>query len=110
MTSTSTSFNTVGIHPTNSAFSQIRKESLDIYNRLHSIEKDIEFVNQVHAAYPQYPLLPNLRCGAWYADPAIVKGQTGAYFKSTDGHYGAWSFNLRRPNLHLLPVAVSSSG
>ena len=34
----------------------------------------------------------------------------GAYFKSTDGHYNAWRFSLRRPNLHLLPIAVSNGG
>ena len=33
-----------------------------------------------------------------------------AYFKSTDGHYGNWSFNLRRPNLHLLPIIIDSHG
>jgi Rit1 N-terminal domain len=27
-----------------------------------------------------------------------------AYFKSTDGHFGRWDFNLRRSNLHLIPV------
>jgi hypothetical protein len=35
---------------------------------------------------------------------------THAYFKSTDGHHGNWSFNLRRPNLHLLPVVVAHGG
>ncbi|KAJ3515773.1 hypothetical protein NMY22_g14359 [Coprinellus aureogranulatus] len=38
-------------------FSEIRKESLDIYNRLHSIEEDVEFVNSVHDAYPDLPLI-----------------------------------------------------
>ena len=33
-----------------------------------------------------------------------------AYFKSTDGHFNNWSFNLRRPNLHLLPVAIRHHG
>ena len=33
-----------------------------------------------------------------------------AYFKSTDGHHGNWSFNLRRPNLHLLPVTTAHGG
>lgn len=37
--------------------SYIRKESLDIYNRLHSIEEDIAFVDQVHKSYPSTPLL-----------------------------------------------------
>lgn len=54
------------------ALEAIRKESLDIYNRLHSIDEDSIFVNQIHQAYPSIPLLPNLRCGAWYTDPAIV--------------------------------------
>ena len=33
-----------------------------------------------------------------------------AYFKSTDGHHGNWSFNLRRPNIHLLSLAASHGG
>ncbi|KAF9073544.1 initiator tRNA phosphoribosyl transferase [Rhodocollybia butyracea] len=85
----------------NEAFAQIRKESLDIYNRLKSVEEDIMFVDEVHASYPHFPLLPNLRCGAWYTDPSLVSSHP-AYFKSTDGHCQNWSFNLRRPNLHLL--------
>jgi hypothetical protein len=35
----------------------IRKESLDLFNRLHSIAEDIYFVNQVHDAYRNIPLL-----------------------------------------------------
>jgi hypothetical protein len=35
----------------------IRRESLDIYNRLHSIEADIAFVNQVRTAYPTFPII-----------------------------------------------------
>jgi tRNA A64-2'-O-ribosylphosphate transferase len=40
-----------------SARAHIRRESLDIYNRLHSIQADIAFVNQVRAAYPSFPLI-----------------------------------------------------
>jgi Rit1 N-terminal domain len=40
-----------------SARAYIRHESLDIYNRLHSIEADIAFVNQVSAAYPTFPVI-----------------------------------------------------
>lgn len=40
-----------------SARAHIRRESLDIYNRLRSIEHDISFVNQVRAAYPTLPLI-----------------------------------------------------
>ncbi|KAL0577694.1 tRNA A64-2'-O-ribosylphosphate transferase [Marasmius crinis-equi] len=94
----------------NDAFAHIRKQSLDLFNRLHSIEEDVEFVNQVHAAYPNIPLIPNLRCGAWYCDPVIQAAPHPAYFKSTDGHTSNWQFNLRRPNLHLLPVILRSEG
>jgi tRNA A64-2'-O-ribosylphosphate transferase len=40
-----------------SARAHIRRESIDIYNRLRSIEVDIGFVNQVRAAYPALPLI-----------------------------------------------------
>lgn len=40
-----------------SARAYIRRESLDIYNRLHSIEADIAFVNEVRRAYPTFPLI-----------------------------------------------------
>ncbi|KAF7289305.1 Initiator tRNA phosphoribosyl transferase [Mycena indigotica] len=94
------------------ALKQLRKESLDLYNRLKSIELDISFVNDMHKAYCDIPILPNLRCGAWYTDPDIrATGEVkGGYFKSTDGHYNAWRFSLRRPNLHLLPVAAENGG
>ncbi|TFK84242.1 initiator tRNA phosphoribosyl transferase [Polyporus arcularius HHB13444] len=91
------------------ALAYVRKESLDIYNRLHSIGEDVHFVGEVHQAYLELPILPNLRCGAWYLDPKIAFHE-GAYFKSTDGHFGNWSFNLRRPNLHLLPLIAAEGG
>lgn len=43
----------------------LRKEGLDIYNRLHSIAEDISFVNQVVEAYSAIPALrmgPYLFC------------------------------------------------
>ncbi len=43
--------------PESSACAYIRRESLDIYNRLHSIQADIAFVNEVRAAYPSLPLI-----------------------------------------------------
>ncbi|RPD57668.1 initiator tRNA phosphoribosyl transferase [Lentinus tigrinus ALCF2SS1-7] len=91
------------------ALAYVRKESLDIFNRLHSIAEDVHFVGEVHQAYPELPFLPNLRCGAWYLNPKIAS-QAAAYFKSTDGHFGNWSFNLRRPNLHLLPLIAAEGG
>lgn len=39
------------------ALAYVRKESLDIYNRLHSIAEDVHFVQQVHEAYPDIPIL-----------------------------------------------------
>ena len=39
------------------ALAYVRKESLDIFNRLHSIEEDVRFVEQVHEAYPDLPIL-----------------------------------------------------
>ncbi|KIL00894.1 hypothetical protein PAXRUDRAFT_821235 [Paxillus rubicundulus Ve08.2h10] len=91
------------------ALAELRKESQDIFNRLHSIAEDALFVEQVHAHYPDLPLLPNMRCGAWYTDPNIVSTER-AYFKSTDGHTNNWSFNLRRPNLHILPLVIKHTG
>ncbi|KAI0943916.1 hypothetical protein AcV7_001869 [Taiwanofungus camphoratus] len=91
------------------ALSHLRKESLDLYNRIHSIFEDVAFVNEVRASYPQLPVIPNLRCGAWYVD-SLIAAKEPAYFKSTDGHFGNWSFNLRRPNLHLLSTVITAGG
>lgn len=43
--------------PESNALEYIRKESLDIYNRIHSIEEDVVFVRQVKEEYPELPLL-----------------------------------------------------
>jgi hypothetical protein len=40
-----------------SALAQIRRESLDMYNRLHSIAEDVAFVNLVHGMYAGLPLM-----------------------------------------------------
>ncbi|KAF5354881.1 hypothetical protein D9756_005682 [Leucocoprinus leucothites] len=39
-----------------------------------------------------------------------IASETPAYFKSTDGHMGNRGFNLRRENLHLLPLISQKSG
>ena len=39
------------------ALAYVRKESLDIFNRLHSIAEDVHFVREVHQAYPELPIL-----------------------------------------------------
>ena len=127
------------------AIAYIRRESLDIYNRLHSIAEDIAFVALVHGTYRDLPLLreyPSVntfqlmsastdtsKFTVWclvhrscYRElyscydsntKSIILLQvnsTPAYFKSTDGHYGNWAFNLRRPNLHLLPLIIDRHG
>ncbi|KAH7883244.1 tRNA A64-2'-O-ribosylphosphate transferase, partial [Phlebopus sp. FC_14] len=91
------------------ALAELRKESQDIYNRIRSIAEDAAFVDEVRRHYKDLPLIPNMRCGAWYADPATASSEK-AYFKSTDGHTNNWSFNLRRPNLHLLSLIAEHSG
>ncbi|KAJ1665308.1 tRNA A64-2'-O-ribosylphosphate transferase [Coemansia sp. RSA 1813] len=84
---------------------QLRSETRNIYNRLRSIEDDAEFVHYVtQQLLPQYPVLPNERCGSWYVDPAKARQHTTVYFKSTDGHCGNWKFSLRRANTHIFDI------
>ena len=45
------------MYPEDNALSYLRKESVDIYNRLHSIEEDVAFVTEVREAYSEAPLL-----------------------------------------------------
>lgn len=90
-----------------SSLKQLHKSTLSIPNRLRSIQKDAEFVREVAAAY-QLPVIANERCGSWYVPPDIKAGS--AYFKSTDGHTGQWSFSLRRLNLQVLGIVGQSGG
>jgi hypothetical protein len=39
------------------ALIHIRKESLDLYNRVQSIAEDCEFVHAVHQVYPNLPVV-----------------------------------------------------
>ena len=39
------------------ALAYVRKESLDIFNRIHSVKEDVGFVGQVHRAYPELPII-----------------------------------------------------
>ncbi|GAA5969139.1 hypothetical protein JCM11641_007481 [Rhodosporidiobolus odoratus] len=87
----------------------IRSQLRDTYNRLHSIEHDADFVHdEVAPAFPDFPVVANQRAGAWYVKPEEEKAH--AYFKSTDGHTGEHSFNLRRANLALLPLIKQRQG
>jgi tRNA A64-2'-O-ribosylphosphate transferase len=54
-----------------SARAHIRRESLDIYNRLHSIQADIAFVNEVRTAYPSFPLIRTASCTLHFVPPSI---------------------------------------
>jgi tRNA A64-2'-O-ribosylphosphate transferase len=54
------------------------------------------------------PLVANERCGSWYIPPE--RKTASAYFKSTDGHTGQWSFSTRRLNLHLLDLVGRHDG
>lgn len=38
-------------------FAEIRKESLDIYNRIHSIAEDALFVESIAEQYNGYPVI-----------------------------------------------------
>ncbi|QRW10005.1 tRNA A64-2'-O-ribosylphosphate transferase [Ceratobasidium sp. AG-Ba] len=94
-----------------SGLNVLRQEMTNTYNRLRSINQDAIFVRNVVNS-GTLPVAPNLRCGAWYVDPTLMKPDvvSAAYFKSTDGHTSQWAFNLRRANLHLLPIIVSNGG
>jgi hypothetical protein len=85
----------------------LKRSNLSIHNRLTSISADGAFVAKVASTF-QLPLIANERCGSWYIDPALKAG--GAYFKSTDGHFGEWSFSLRRLNLGVLEVVGARGG
>ena len=85
----------------NTVSKELKRSNLSITNRLHSIKADADFVQQV-ATQLHLPLIANERCGSWYIPPSQKVGS--AYFKSTDGHHGQWSFSLRRLNLQLLDI------
>ncbi|KAL8771489.1 MAG: hypothetical protein Q9209_003159 [Squamulea sp. 1 TL-2023] len=85
----------------------LKRLTLSIPNRLSSIHHDSLFVQQTGAQY-KLPLIANERCGSWYIPPERKAGS--AYFKSTDGHQGQWSFSTRRLNLHILEVIGKHGG
>ncbi|KAI8822457.1 tRNA A64-2'-O-ribosylphosphate transferase [Fimicolochytrium jonesii] len=87
----------------------IRRESRNIHNRLRSIGKDSEFVTKVADHFRTLPLIANERCGSWYVDPKKAYPHS-VYFKSTDGHFGNWDFNLRRLNYHIIKTIAQRGG
>jgi len=89
------------------ALGELKRSNLSITNRLRSIVKDAAFVKSTSQACG-LPLICNERCGSWYIHPDDK--ENSAYFKSTDGHFGEWSFNLRRLNLHILETIGHHTG
>ncbi|KAI9090966.1 tRNA A64-2'-O-ribosylphosphate transferase [Phlyctochytrium arcticum] len=87
----------------------IRKESRNLYNRLHSIHSDAQFVQEVSNWSGGLPVVANERCGSWYIPPSL-KWKKSVYFKSTDGHFGRWDCNLRRLNLHIVKDIAAHRG
>ena len=87
--------------------SSLKRSTLSITNRLKSIRLDAEFVETIADVY-QLPLVANERCGSWYIPPSKKVGS--AYFKSTDGHMGQWSFSMRRLNLQVLDIIAQNGG
>jgi len=90
-----------------STLSSLKRSTLSTSNRLHSIFHDSTFVQDVARSY-NLPLISNERCGSWYIPPEQKAGS--AYFKSTDGHWGQWSFSTRRLNLQILDVIGKFGG
>jgi tRNA A64-2'-O-ribosylphosphate transferase len=99
------------------ALGELKRSDQSVKNRLQSIYSDAAFVQSVAEAY-SLPLVANERCGSWYipheaaaAPVGFVHGKKGSvYFKSTDGHFGQWSFSLRRLNLQILGMIGQNRG
>ncbi|KAI7569863.1 tRNA '-O-ribosylphosphate transferase [Hortaea werneckii] len=109
---------------------ELKRSNLRITNRLHSIHADATFVASVAKAFHPLPLIANERCGSWYIPSSPGSANQGsasstastptpsdscrkagsAYFKSTDGHHGEWSFSLRRLNLQILDLVGEGGG
>ena len=90
-----------------STLASLKRSTLCTTNRLHSIHHDSLFVQKVAAKY-NLPLIANERCGSWYIPPDQKAGS--AYFKSTDGHWGQWSFSKRRLNVQILDTIGEYGG
>ena len=54
-----------------------------LYNRLQTIAHDANFVKRISTRFLQWPMVANLRCGAWYAPPEAFAANVR--FKSTGG-------------------------
>lgn len=94
-------------HNFSHVLSSLKRSHLSISNRLKSIDRDSQFVEHIASVY-RLPVIANERCGSWYIPPQTKAGS--AYFKSTDGHQGQWSFSMRRLNLQVLEIVGRGEG
>jgi tRNA A64-2'-O-ribosylphosphate transferase len=85
---------------------QIKVCSDNIQFRLKSIQYDSYFIQKLKNECSCLEMFANLRCGQWYA-PSF---SDTCYFKSTDGHYGQWSFSNTRLNLNVLISSYKNAG
>lgn len=106
-TSTSSLLFPIGSHSFSKTLTSLKRSSLSVTNRLASIHHDSLIVQQAAEIF-NLPLVANERCGSWYIPPELKAGS--AYFKSTDGHQGQWSFSTRRLNLHILELIEEHNG
>ena len=90
----------------NQVLKHLKREENSLYNCLNSVVHDSAFDRQTAELYPSLPVFANLRCGLWY----IPEPQHTCYFKSTDGHYGNWSFSMVRLNWHVALSAAENGG
>ncbi len=106
-TSTSSLLFPIESHNFSRTLTSLKRSNLSVTNRLASIHHDSIIVQQVAENF-DLPLIANERCGSWYIPPELKAGS--AYFKSTDGHQGQWSFSTRRLNLHILGLIGEHNG
>ena len=85
---------------------ELKREENSLLNCINSILVDTTFVQEIAAIHSDIPLYANLRCGRWYAPDA----DGTCYFKSTDGHFGEWSFSIARLNWHVALEAAEKGG
>lgn len=92
-----------------------RNEERGPYHILRSIVTDAAVVRLTAAHFPGLPVVGNLRTGAWYVEPEVSSAVPGAggptaYFKSSDGHPGAWIMPPSRLNLGFLNTVTTAGG
>ena len=92
-----------------------RREERGVYHILRSIVVDAAVVWMAAEHFRGLPVVPNLRTGAWYVEPELINrvraaGGPTTYFKSSDGHPGAWMMPASRMNLGFLMTIKGAGG